>query len=227
MLTVSQSAGITYRSKCLPEPKAVQFAKCVAANPRFTEVAIEKSGRAKSASCWFVTFKPVSEERQAAMFACQQTSREERALSEGSAYVWALDKDGGRAFWWLMSASGEVYELDIQGRSCSCPDYTYRCQGAGLECKHIQALRQGLGRFEGFEPVPANGVPEDAVDELDAWLDAREAEVPEPEPALDGYDSWSRCGKCDRLTEPRELAQFRGYCANCWLAVDECCARLR
>src|SRR5256885_16375176 len=104
MLTVSHSAGITYRSKCLPKPKASRFANCVAANPRFTEVSIGHSTRAKGVNCYFVQFRPVSEERQADMVARQQTSREERAISEGSAYVWCRDKDGGRAFFWLLSA---------------------------------------------------------------------------------------------------------------------------
>src|SRR5207248_8599080 len=139
----------------LPKPHAARFAQCVSANPRFTEVSVGSSSRAKGDACWFVSFRPVSEERQADMAARQQMPREERALTEGSAYVWVLDKDGGRAFFWLMSASGEVYEVDPQGRSCSCPDYRYRCEGTGLKCKHLVALEAGLGtQQDGFQPAP-------------------------------------------------------------------------
>jgi len=225
MLTVHHTAGITYRSKCLTEPKAQRFARCLEANARFSDITLCRSNRAKSDTCWFVSFRPVSEERQAQMFSKQQMSREERALTEGSAYVWALDKDAGRAFWWLMSASGEVYELDLRGRSCSCPDYVYRCQGNGLECKHSQALRHGLGAFADFEPVPEprqprqprepSPIPADAITELDAHFDG-----------LDAYDHWARCGKCGSLTEPRELDHFRGHCANCWVGIDDACARI-
>ena len=35
--------------------------------------------------------------------------------------------------------AGETYEVDCQGRSCSCPDAVYRCQPNGLKCKHAIA----------------------------------------------------------------------------------------
>ena len=159
---VGSPAGISYRTKCLPKLQAERFAKCLAANPRFIDVDITQSLKAKSERCWFVTYRPVSEARQAAMVAMQQESREERALAEGANYVWCLDKDGGRPFYWLMGASGEVYEVDGQGRSCSCPDFVYRCAALkgtrnGLECKHITALRHGLGTVEEFR---AGGCPQ-------------------------------------------------------------------
>lgn len=227
MLSITP-AGITYRTKCLPQPQAERFARCVDANPLFTDVSLNTSTRAKGERCHFVTFRPVNPDRQQDMAVRQQLSREERAMSEGSAYVWALDKDGGRPFFWLMSASGEVYEVDLQGRSCSCPDFQYRCEGAGLECKHIQALRNGLGTFADFQPVPESRIPEDAVAELDGFHEALDdaTPLPEPEPGLDAYDSWARCYRCGRLTDPKELAKFHGGCANCICRTDDACARL-
>jgi predicted nucleic acid-binding Zn finger protein len=155
MLSISSQTGITYRSKCLPKDQAVRFSLCLQANPLFCDVHLCASKRAHEPRCWFVQFRPVSEERQAEMFARQQLPREERALAEGSRYVWCRDKNRGRAFFWLLSASGEVYEVDAGGRSCSCPDFTYRCQNApGLRCKHLLALENGLGTVADFQPVP-------------------------------------------------------------------------
>ena len=48
---------------------------------------------------------------------------------------------------------------------------------------------------------------------------AREAEaaaqVPEPEPALDGYDTWATCDRRGELTEPAELSRGEGCCGRC------------
>jgi len=48
---------------------------------------------------------------------------------------------------------------------------------------------------------------------------AREAEaaaqVPEPAPALDAFDTWSTCDRCGALTEPQELARGEGACRRC------------
>lgn len=89
------------------------------------------------------------------MHARQQAAREERALAQGSSYLWIRDKNAGRPFFWLLSTSGEVYEVDAQGRSCSCPDHQFRCAPAGLMCKHVLALRNGLGTVTDFESIPS------------------------------------------------------------------------
>jgi hypothetical protein len=39
--------------------------------------------------------------------------------------------------------------------------------------------------------------------------------MPEPDPALDGYDAWARCDACVELTEPSEPADGEGRCARC------------
>src|SRR5438045_465907 len=80
MPTVTQVAGISYRTKCLPKPQAARFASCLTATPRFNEICISESHRAKGDACWFVPFKPISEERQADMAARQQVPREERQV---------------------------------------------------------------------------------------------------------------------------------------------------
>src|SRR6476620_5662932 len=91
-------AGIHYRTRLLTEARALSFARALCANPRFVSVVAELSTKMKGSECWFVTFKPVNEACQVALQRRQQLSREERALSVGSEYLWCPDKVGGRAF---------------------------------------------------------------------------------------------------------------------------------
>jgi predicted nucleic acid-binding Zn finger protein len=137
------SNGTGFRTKLMDRRKAEGFAHCLRSNPRFADVAVAESPRAKSEACYFVSFAPSSEARRAAILDDQQSSRLVRALTEGADYVFCLDTDGGRPFFWYYSTSGEVYEVTSQ--SCDCPDFLYRCRASGLKCKHILALREGQG----------------------------------------------------------------------------------
>lgn len=72
----------------------------------------------------------------------QNDARHLRAMEEGACYVFALDIDCSRPFYWIFNPkSGETYQTDSM--TCSCPDFEYRCKkiaGYGVLCKHIQAL---------------------------------------------------------------------------------------
>lgn len=137
--------GLVYRTKLMQEPQADRFARCLRANPLFGEVTVETSAKAKSDRRFFVAFVPTSAERVDVMRAAVQDARTERALAEGSEYLWFRDSYAGRPFLWLLSASGEVYEVSACGRTCGCPDFHYRCREQGLKCKHLVALENGLG----------------------------------------------------------------------------------
>ena len=102
-------------------------------------MSIETSERAKSEKRYFVQFLPANVERVQEMLDRQQSAREERAQSQE--FTFLLDKEHGQPFFCCWShGSGEVYEIAGDGMQCSCPDYTFRCAGNGLKCKHIVAL---------------------------------------------------------------------------------------
>ena len=124
-----------FRTKCMVLAQAARFAKCLEGNSRFLGVEITESTRAKSDKRWFVAFTPSNPERVQAILDRQQDARAQRAAEQTFSFM--LDKDGGRPFLWCYShASGETYEVDCQGRSCSCPDHEFRCKPNGLKCKH-------------------------------------------------------------------------------------------
>jgi hypothetical protein len=165
--------------------RAAAFSKCLEANDDFSVVAIEESQRAKGEARWFVVFVPVNPQRLADIADRQQDARAQRAADEGANYLFALDKDAGRPFFWVFNPkSGETYEVDPRGH-CSCPDFQYRCEVAGLRCKHLVAVQSGQGRREEFQSVPRGQVPADAVPDLDAFHAALDEAtgLPEPEPA--------------------------------------------
>lgn len=181
MLSISRSAGAYYRTRLLTADRAARFAACLSANAAFCDVAAVRSERAKCDVDHFVSFRPVSRERQAHMLERQQDTREQRAEEQGNSYQWVADKIGyqwvadkigGRGFFWLLSTSGEVYEVHPAG-TCSCPDFHYRCEPNGLRCKHLIALDQGRGVFlAGFNTIPARD-----PDEQRRGYEAASAEV--------------------------------------------------
>lgn len=75
----------------------------------------------------------------------ERTDRMNRAVMEGSEYLWDLDDEG--AFWRVESLSGECYEVTPQ--SCTCEDWV--CQplqedrAKPRRCKHILALAAQVG----------------------------------------------------------------------------------
>jgi hypothetical protein len=135
--TITPTGTICYRSKCLPLSIAASFAKCVQANAtRFCDVEIQKSDKSRSEK-FFVTFRPVNPTRQADLYEAQYNARAERAQQEGSEYIFWKDTDNPGTDWCFNPVSGETYQVSTF--SCSCPDYLFRCEKAGLLCKHQQA----------------------------------------------------------------------------------------
>lgn len=159
--------GLVKRTKLMTSDRAWRFATCLMANRRFQDVAMVHSSKATGERRYFVQFIPSNPERQQDMKNRQEGSRAVRAWNEGSDYIWVPDKNGGRAFYWLLSASGEVYEVEPHSGVCSCPDYQFRCAGAGIKCKHLLALDLGLGTIERFQPFPA-AAPAPTVEERKA-----------------------------------------------------------
>lgn len=151
MESTTNKSGVHYRTRLLTEPRARSFAAALAANPAFTLMDVETSPRAKGEARFFVTFRPANAARQQDLQRRQQDTRQARAEAQGSEYLWCPD----RGFLWCLSTSGEVYEV-TPGRSCTCGDFVYRCQGAGLQCKHLLSIDAGLGTMlPAFETVPA------------------------------------------------------------------------
>lgn len=144
MQTLS-SNGAGYRTRPMSQDRAEQFARCLAANPRFEGVVVLGS---RSPGKSVVVYRPANLGRQAELLDDQQNTRAARADAEGGNYVFAANGDGR---WWCLSTSGETYLVSLSG--CDCPDHTYRCGAAGLACKHMLALASNLGRQVTFAPV--------------------------------------------------------------------------
>ncbi len=140
---IASDGRIFFRTKLLAFEQAQRFALCLQANTtRFCDVDFLLSEKAMGECAYFVQFRPVNEDRQWEQIERQQSARLFRALEEGACYVFALDIDGPRPFYWCFNPkSGETYQTD--SGSCTCPDFHYRCKKleyAALYCKHIHAL---------------------------------------------------------------------------------------
>lgn len=138
--------GCRFRTKLLTEERARRFAACLQANGRFLDVKVEVSKRASSFyRRHFVSYAPASEERQRELLCRQQDSRQRRAETEGSDYLFVLDRDSVQPFYWCYNPrSGETYE--VTQFDCSCPDFRYR--GPGVRCKHMIALQTAVQHEE-------------------------------------------------------------------------------
>jgi hypothetical protein len=135
--TILNNGSIAYRTKPMDIARAAAFAKCITANSaRFTSVEIVEA-RTK-AEQYFVTFRPTSETRQGDLYQEQWDVRKERAEVEGAEYIFWRDPDKAGVTWCFNPMSGETYE--VTPFSCTCADYVYRCEKAGLHCKHMFAL---------------------------------------------------------------------------------------
>lgn len=137
-----------FRTKLMDTQRAHSFAKALLANPRFESVEVHFSLKAKSPAQWWVSYRPASAARQAAILERQQDARLIRAIEQGSGYTWVP----AQGFAYCVSTSGEVYETTPS--ECSCPDRVYRGRGAGVLCKHSLALGNGLGALVEVETIP-------------------------------------------------------------------------
>ena len=93
------------------------------------------ASQASKSPKWFVTFEPTAEARKDAIHACQQDARAQRAAEQE--FIFWPDGDKVNVYWCFSVASGETYEVTLG--DCSCPDYQFRCQNAGIQCKHMLA----------------------------------------------------------------------------------------
>jgi hypothetical protein len=135
--------GAQYRTKLLAEAHAQQFASCLRANALFSGVMVYESERAKHPERrFFVVYHPSDSDACAAILQRQQERRAAQARAEAGDYLIVPNVD--RRFFWVQSASGEVYE--VTDFSCSCPDYEFRCREASIRCKHQLVLSQEDGR---------------------------------------------------------------------------------
>jgi hypothetical protein len=144
--TITTDGTICFRTKNLPLSIAANFARCIEANKtRFCDVAITPAKTKEEK--YFVQFRPVSADRQGAMYEAQYNARIERAQAEGMDYIFWQDPDFPNSHWCFNPTSGETYQ--VTPFSCTCADYTYRCDRAGLKCKHQQAfqLQADAGRL--------------------------------------------------------------------------------
>lgn len=91
-------------------------------------------------SAWFSAQSLPPQALPACIVAQQEQFKRERSAVEGH---WELWQDLDRCeLWWCISDSEMIYELIFGAHSfvsCSCPDWFYRCQFTGLDCKHIIA----------------------------------------------------------------------------------------
>ncbi len=76
-----------------------------------------------------------------------------------------------------QSESGNIYEVDIASKTCTCPDFTKRNPSGG--CKHLR--RADLEVRSGNVPRPDGRLPEttDVVEQLSAEIRKLEQEIEE------------------------------------------------
>lgn len=130
--------AILYRTCPMEPAQAQRFAKALTANKtRFIDVEIEDA-RTKTTKS-FVTYRPLNPTRQGDLYQAQYDQRLHRAEEEGDNYIFWEDET--ERFWWCLNPlSGETYEVTAFG--CTCPDYHYRCEKAGIHCKHQHAKQR-------------------------------------------------------------------------------------
>jgi len=77
----------------------------------------------------------------------------------------------------VQSESGNIYEVDIASKTCTCPDFTKRNPRGG--CKHLR--RADLEVRSGNVPRPDGRLPEatDMVEQLSAQIRELEQEIEE------------------------------------------------
>ena len=137
--------GPGYRSRLISRGTALAKASELQGNPEFTGVKVLESTRARHpTSRFFIVALPVCPEHQVHLLGQLQHERNDRAEQEGPAYLWAPDPD--RPFWHLVSTTGQVYEVDNHGQTCTCRDFGV-CRDNGLVCKHLVAFEKGFGTF--------------------------------------------------------------------------------
>lgn len=137
--------GPGFRSRLMERAAAVAKAQELQSSPHYAVVKAMESARASHPQHrFFVVCIPACEQTRARLLAEFQEERIQRAEKEGPQYVWVPDAQ--RPVWHLASLSGEAYEVDNHGQTCTCRDFGV-CRDNGLVCKHLVAFERGYGSF--------------------------------------------------------------------------------
>lgn len=147
--TILPDGTIVYRTALMERSRAFGFARCLNGNAgRFSDVEVLRSERAKGCTSWFVRFRPARRERQGLLLQREWDKRAARAEEEGGEYIFWPDPDSAGDYWCFNPKSGETYQVNCF--RCTCPDFHYRCNRAGIQCKHQQAweLQSRAGRIQ-------------------------------------------------------------------------------
>ncbi len=137
-ITTTIAGIVTYRTrKPLTEAKANAFARLVAANPRFLDSTVVRS---KKVNHFHVCFLPASIARIEIMLTAEDNKDVAAQKRDGRRFVYSeLSNKPG-----VFSCAGITgnYETTLNySCSCTCPQYKYRRNSYGGECKHIKELR--------------------------------------------------------------------------------------
>lgn len=136
-----------FRTPLMKREEAFELARAFEADPQWTDVFVEP----KANNRFVVTYRPANSEgwdvKRTQMLQASAT----KALEEGRYYLWDPDESG--RYFRLESNSRETYDVASDGSDCSCPHHRTRCAPVGASCKHIVALKLGLGKRTDGKPM--------------------------------------------------------------------------
>jgi hypothetical protein len=130
------------RSTLMTEAQAKGFCRCIAANTE-RYMAVEAVRAPGTDNRWYVRWMPSSSTVRSTMRDYVQQQRSNRAASQAQGMVWFPTETEGWYWCTREREDGEVSQVHPR-RGCDCADYIYRCEPAGLRCKHQLALETHL-----------------------------------------------------------------------------------
>jgi len=126
-----------------------------------------------------------------------------------------VTEDGRRSVEVTNTKTQATYTVlpDAEPARCSCPDFTKRCAGTALRCKHLTMVQEWLGEPPTAAPAPEPATPVDLVTTTrDARLADLEARALRAQQALDAKVSAERDAiltEAKASLEAARLAQAR------------------
>jgi hypothetical protein len=136
--------GPGFKSNCMTLDLAQARANELTGKPGVGTVEVRESQRNQDKDeRFYVVSIPKSENKRNELLAHHRKSREERGMQEGPSYVFAQDPEKGRYL--CVAHRGNVYEIDSDGETCTCPDHTDNASVNDIRCKHLVAFHAGLG----------------------------------------------------------------------------------
>lgn len=138
---------VTYQTRKTMELKAAEsFAKCIAANPYFSDAVVVKT-RAKKDS-WRVCYAPMNHLRHEEIIQILQAQDEARADRDGEHFRYRLILQGVTVDDDVYLCEGLTDSYHTTTNSCTCLHYTCRRRSVGLVCKHSIELKRRLNRSD-------------------------------------------------------------------------------